>query len=61
MRRIIEYIRSCFCKHEFEYDERSYIIWGDGLFEPAGTVNRRGIKVSATCKKCRYHKSYWKF
>jgi hypothetical protein len=56
------YIRQTFCKHEFIYEEKEIKeedwynaddeIWNKG---------REGVKVSITCKKCAYHKSYWKF
>lgn len=51
MRWFINYIRQCFCKHEFDTEEynayRSFHHAND-------------IKVITTCKKCTYHKSYWK-
>lgn len=56
MRTLINYIRSLFCKHEFEYGEHYHTDYGfDGDWE------RRGTKVSRTCKKCGWHKSYWKY
>lgn len=55
MRRIINYFRQAFCAHEYEYAEVPYRVSDD-----FGT-RRDGIKVSATCTKCGYHRSYWKF
>lgn len=55
MRSLIHYIRSCFCKHEFFYDEHRII---EEILWEQKTI---GVKVSATCKKCGYHKSYWKY
>lgn len=54
MRALINYIRQCFCKHKLEYDENYHEHNSDWR-------KRSGTKVSATCKECGYHKSYWKF
>ena len=56
MNWLIWYIRSWFCKHNFDYCERDYIVQND-----FGQTIKNGPKVSATCTKCGYHKSYWKF
>jgi hypothetical protein len=56
MRWLIEYIKSCFCNHKFEYGELHAEITGD-----FNEIIKQGIRVSATCSKCGYHKSYWKF
>lgn len=56
MRTIINYIRSMFCKHQFNYEE-TYIT----LHEYDGSLIRRGYKISRTCTKCGWHKSYWKY
>lgn len=61
MRNFIQYLRECFCKHEFEYEEGRCVIRGDGWFVSDTEKVREGIKVSVTCKKCSYHKKYWKF
>lgn len=53
---IINYIRSLFCKHDFEYEERNF-----KKYDLFGEVVRNGIKASMLCKKCGYHKSFWKF
>lgn len=55
MRYLINYLRSCFCKHEFSYEEMYYRD-RDGF---GGWTKE--ARVSATCKKCGYHKSYWKY
>lgn len=68
MRRLINYIRSCFCKHEWQYEQydqvkihrpawESYCIGEAAKPEPIIT----GVIVSATCKKCGWHRSYSKF
>jgi hypothetical protein len=56
MRWLIWYIRSCFCKHVFKYDEVSKATrtYGAGAFQ-------NGPMISATCSKCGYHRSYWKY
>lgn len=54
MRFIIEYLRSCFCKHDFIYAEQWYE-------EKSDWGTKESIRVSRTCTKCGYHKSYWKF
>lgn len=55
MTRIINYIKQLFCKHIFEFDETDYkstnMLGGE----------RTGKRVSVLCKKCTYHKSFWKF
>ena len=50
MRTIIQYIRSMFCKHEFDYYETHKIV-----------DLKYGLRVSRTCTKCGWHKSYWKY
>lgn len=57
MRWIINYLRSCFCKHDWEKEE----IIIDNYKDEWGGSKTNWPKVSATCKKCGYHKSYWKF
>jgi hypothetical protein len=68
MRWLINYIRSCFCKHEWEYetfdeikvDRPPYGMYcvGDAAIPHKIIV---GQTVSATCKKCGWHRSYRKF
>jgi hypothetical protein len=55
MRWLINYIRSCFCNHEWKFEECRYQYSTDYGSE------RNGIKVSATCEKCGWHRSYWKY
>jgi RNase P subunit RPR2 len=55
MRWLIWYIRSCFCKHSFGYAE-CLLKTNDAY----GRI-KEGTVVSATCSKCGYHKSYWKY
>lgn len=59
MRRLIIYIRQCFCKHELVFDElkrsrEDINCWGDIK------KDERYIE-SQTCTKCGYHTSYKKF
>jgi len=54
MRILINYFRECFCKHDFEREQCKIV-------ENISDVRREGMKVSATCKKCGFHKSYWKY
>jgi len=52
---LINYFRCMFCKHEFEKSEKAFTVSFDG------EVIRDSIKISLLCKKCGYHKSFWKF
>jgi hypothetical protein len=56
MRWFINYIRTCFCVHYFEFEEKNV-----HQMNQFGRDVCCGEKVSATCKICGYHKSYWKF
>ena len=55
MRWFFWYIKQVFCTHNFEYEEESY------TEQHYGRVTRKGIRISATCKKCGLHRSYWKY
>ncbi len=55
MRRLVNYLRQAFCPHVFIYAEAVCIEQTEGY------ETRRALKVSATCKACGYHRSYWKF
>jgi len=55
MKWLINYFKECFCNHDFNYEEKYYVEKSDFC------GSREGDKVSVTCKKCGYHKSYWKF
>jgi len=59
MRWLVWYIRSMFCKHIFSYSEMEH----NSIYYTFSGSRRKlcGPKVSATCTKCGYHKSYWKF
>jgi hypothetical protein len=54
MRTIIDYIRSCFCKHDWHIEE----IWKE-IQSDMGT-SRQGHKVYMRCKICGYNKNHWK-
>ena len=58
---MIEFIKRCFCKHELKREENPYTIydWDEDTGEEY--MRKKDIKVSVTCLKCTYHKSYWKF
>jgi RNase P subunit RPR2 len=55
MRWIANYFRQVFCKHDWLLEE--------GLATSSSEFgkSKQGVKVSATCKKCGYHRSYWKY
>lgn len=52
MRHLVWYLRSVFCKHEWDYEEKFVKVINSG---------KQDYKVSATCKKCGWHRKYWKF
>jgi hypothetical protein len=54
MRWLINYLRQCFCKHEFTRDQIS-------VFNAYSNSNRPDYyEVHFECKKCGYHKKYKK-
>lgn len=55
MRWLVNYIRQVFCKHDWEKSE----VWFKQTDDMGGC--RQGEKISLYCKKCGYHKSFWKF
>ena len=57
IRWLINYIRSCFCKHDWELLEQTKVWNGDDPFAkyPLGT------KWIYRCKKCGYSKKYKNF
>ncbi len=57
MRWLINYFRSAFCKHDWEREE----MFAKQMDEFGFETGFSSIMVSATCKKCGWHKSYWKF
>lgn len=52
MRKLIEYFRSCFCKHDWELLKETVVYDGDNYAAklPIGT------KWVYRCKKCGWHK-----
>lgn len=54
MRRLVNYIRQIFCKHDWITDE--------GYTQSElGSMDRSGMKVYMRCKKCGYHQNHWKY
>lgn len=54
MKWIINYFRECFCKHDWlidEFEANASTMFG---------VEASGTRISMICKKCGYHKGYWK-
>jgi hypothetical protein len=56
MKWLIWTIRSAFCKHDWDFDEQPKKLH-DG--DPKNVI-RNGIHVSMLCKKCGWHRSFWK-
>lgn len=54
MRKIVNYLTSLFCKHDYNISEQ----WS---IRDVGFQIKEGYRVSMLCKKCGYHKSFWKF
>ena len=52
MRWLINYIRSCFCKHEWE------LLSHDVAKEPTYSWKTKANKWTYMCKKCGYIKTY---
>ena len=50
MRWLINYMVSCFCRHDWQF-ETKYV---------KGHVHQ-GDKTYMLCKKCGYNKNHWKF
>ena len=50
MRKIIDYIRSCFCKHDWDLLERCE------MYDSEKAKMKRGLKWTYRCKKCGYFK-----
>jgi len=53
MRYIANYFRQVFCKHRWAIEEVHHELNGP-------IIKRSGIKIFMHCRKCEYHKSYWK-
>lgn len=58
MKKLIEYFKILFCNHELLFEECNGILRDEYDYD---CIVKSGKKVSQTCKKCGYHKSYWKF
>ena len=56
MRTLVNYLRSLFCKHTFEYEDTHVTIVGKNESE----IVRAGEKRFIFCPKCGYHKCFWK-
>lgn len=52
MRWLVWYVRSLFCKHDWDIEEQ---VCDKDLYY------KNRIRVSVTCNKCGWHRSYWKF
>lgn len=52
MRWFVWWLRAVFCRHEWEYEEFAVPRYGYGY---------NSFRVSITCKKCGWHRAYWKF
>lgn len=69
MREVVLLMRSAFCRHEWQYEEHHHTQIGGPVTDyltmtpnpDHGKVIHSGERVSATCKKCGWHRSYWKF
>jgi len=59
MRWLINYIRSCFCKHEFVTEEANYT--KDYYDDWGKKFTSKNVKVSMICNKCAYHKKFNKY
>jgi hypothetical protein len=60
MKFIINYLRECFCKHDWKTEEKECTIVTKNCFDDAIFSNKI-TRVSVTCTKCGYHKNYTKF
>ena len=62
MRWLAMYIRSVFCKHDWEKEETQCLVTREIANEFPYTGQETTITVvSATCKKCGWHRSYPKY
>lgn len=52
MKKIIDYIRCCFCKHEWEIINKASIFQNEGDTIPVGK------RWTAYCKRCGSFKTY---
>jgi hypothetical protein len=61
MRKLIDYIRSCFCKHVFELLQKAEVYNDTDYWGRVVKPYKIGTKWSYRCKKCGYfkvHKNY---
>jgi RNase P subunit RPR2 len=56
LRWIIWYLQTAFCKHQWEYAEVVH-----ETYHPSANFTATDRRVSATCKKCGWHRNYSKF
>lgn len=66
MRRLINYFRQCFCKHDWDISEgvvqSGGVNWNnDANFKYDVWNLSRGITISMTCKKCGWVRRFWKY
>ena len=61
MRRLIDYIRSCFCKHEWELLDEVEVYDNTNYYGRKVDIYKIGRRWTYRCKKCGYfkvHKNY---
>lgn len=58
---LVNYLRQVFCKHEFKYEEKTYIVRPIYLLNGMVGEKHTNTQVYQICMKCGYHKSYWKY
>ena len=61
---MINYIKMLFCNHKFIFSEakcEEYVWDYVDEFESVKRLTRNGTRVSQTCEKCGFHRSYWKY
>lgn len=56
MKYFVWSIMSAFCKHDWKHEEEFF-----QQYDGYGGITKQGNKVSATCRKCGWHRSYWKY
>ena len=61
MRKIIDYIRSCFCKHEWELLNKSSVSSDTDFLGRTVEEYFVGHQWTYRCKKCGYCKTYKDF
>lgn len=54
MRWLMNYLRQTFCKHEFDKTEEFCNYAGEFR-------DQSGPKVSLLCRKCGYHRCFWRY